>query len=144
MSAAGQWFGWAVGAAVFAALTGVLAKVGVRGIDSNFATLIRTIVITVILAGIVAFTGAWSNPLALPKKTLLFLILSAFATGASWVCYYRALQLGDVCQVVPVDKASVVLAILFAALFLGERPTLRDWTGAALIAAGVFLLALKR
>ena len=144
ITSSGQWFWWAVGAAVFAALTGVFAKVGVRGIDSNFATFIRTVIVAVILVGIVSFTGAWSNPLSFPKKTLIFLVLSAFATGASWVCYYRALQLGTVSQVVPIDKSSLILAILFAVAFLGERPSLREWTGIALITTGILMLAFKR
>jgi len=129
---------------VFAALTGVLAKVGVRGIDSNLATFIRTVIVAVILVGIVSFTGAWSNPLSFPRKTLIFLILSAIATGGSWICYYRALQLGPVSQVVPIDKSSLVLAILFAVAFLGERPSLREWTGIALITTGIVMLAFKR
>ena len=144
MHTTGQWFWWAVGAAVFAALTGVLAKVGVRGIDSNLATFIRTVIVAVILVGIVSFTGAWSNPLSFPRKTLIFLILSAIATGGSWICYYRALQLGPVSQVVPIDKSSLVLAILFAVAFLGERPSLREWTGIALITTGIVMLAFKR
>jgi len=129
---------------VFAALTGVLAKVGVRGIDSNLATFIRTVIVAVILVGIVSFTGAWSNPLSFPRKTLIFLILSAIATGGSWICYYRALQLGPVSQVVPIDKSSLILAILFAVAFLGERPSLREWTGIALITTGIVMLAFKR
>jgi len=139
-----QWLWWAIGAAVFAALTGVFAKVGVKDVDSNFALFIRTIVVSVILIGIVAYTKAWTNPMSLSKKTVLFLFLSALATGASWVCYFKALQMGPVSQVVPIDKASVVLAILFAVAFLGERPSLREWAGVGLIAGGILVLALKR
>lgn len=138
------WFYWALLSATFAALTAIFAKVGLRGIDSDFATLLRTVVIMAVLAVFVASTGKWSNPLALNGKTLLFLALSALATGASWVCYFRALQLGPAAQVAPVDKFSVVLVVLLAVAFLGERPSARDWTGAGLVTVGVVLLALKR
>ena len=138
------WFYWALLSAVFAALTAIFAKVGLRGIDSDFATLLRTGVILAVLAVFVAATGKWSNPLALNGKTLLFLTLSALATGASWMCYFRALQMGPAAQVAPVDKFSVVLVALLAVVFLGERPSARDWTGVGLVTAGVVLLALKR
>jgi len=144
MEMTGQWFWWAVGAAVFAALTGIFAKIGVKDIDSNYATLLRTFIVSVVLMGIVAYTKTWSNPLNIPKKTLLFLTLSALGTGASWICYYRALQLGTVSQVIPIDKASIILSILFAVAFLGDRPSLREWMGVGLIAAGVMVLAFKR
>ena len=143
MTTTGCWFWWAIGAAVFAALTGIFAKVGMQGIDSNYATLIRTVIVMVILIGVVVFTGTWSNPLTLSKKTLLFLALSALATGASWICYYKALQLGTVSQVVPIDKASVILAILFAVAFLGERPSWHEWSGIGLIVTGILVLAFK-
>lgn len=140
----GDWFFWAALSACFAALTAIFAKVGIQGIDSDFATLIRTVLITLVLAPFVWLAGKWSNPLSLPGRTWLFLSLSALATGASWLCYFRALQLGDASKVAPVDKFSLVLVALFACLFLGERLSLREWLGLALVAAGVLLLALKR
>jgi bacterial/archaeal transporter family protein len=129
---------------VFAAMTAIFAKIGIQGVDSDLATLIRTFVIIFVLGAFVSLTGKWSNPLALPPRTLLFLALSAFATGASWVCYFRALQLGDASQVAPVDKFSVVLVALFAVAFLDERPSPREWVGIGLVAAGVLTLAYKR
>jgi len=138
-----SWFFWALLSAVFAALTAILAKLGVRGVDADLATLIRTAFIFVVLAAFVGATGKWSNPLLLPRQTWVFLGLSALATGASWVCYFRALQLGDASKVAPVDKFSVVLVALLAFALLGERPTPREWAGIALIAAGVVLVALK-
>lgn len=138
------WFYWALLSAVFAALTAIFAKIGLRGVDSDFATLIRTCVILVVLAAFVAFTGKWSNPLALSPKTWSFLVLSACATGASWVCYFRALQLGDASKVAPVDKLSVILVALLAVVFLGERPSPREWIGIALVSLGVLVLGFKR
>jgi transporter family protein len=138
------WFPYALFSAVFAALTAIFAKVGIKGVDSDLATLVRTSIILVVLAGFVGLTGKWSNPLALPAKTWLFLSLSGVATGASWVCYFRALQLGDASKVAPVDKLSLVLVAIFACAFLGERPVLREWLGIGLVASGVVLLALKR
>jgi transporter family protein len=129
---------------VFAALTAIFAKVGLEGVDSDFATLIRTFVIVAVLGAFVALTDKWSDPLTLPPRSLLFLVLSALATGASWVCYYRALQMGEAARVAPVDKLSVVLVALFAVAFLGERPAPREWLGIAMVAAGVLLLALRR
>ena len=140
----GDWFFWAALSACFAALTAIFAKIGIQGIDSDFATLIRTVLITLVLAPFVWLAGKWSNPLSLPGKAWLFLTLSALATGASWLCYFRALQLGDAAKVAPVDKLSLVLVALFACLFLGERLSLREWFGLALVAIGVLLLALKR
>ena len=144
MSTASQWFVWAMLSAVFAALTTVFAKLGLAGVDSDFATLIRTAVILVLLATLVMATGKWSNPLALPPKTLGFLFLSALATGASWVCYFRALQIGDAALVASVDKASLLLVAIFAVSFLGERPGVREWLGIALVSAGVLVLGLRR
>ena len=138
------WFFWAALSACFAALTAILAKIGIQGVDADFATLIRTLFIVVVLAGFVWSTGKWSDPRALPGRTLVFLALSALATGASWVCYFRALQMGDASKVAPVDKFSLVLVAIFAFVFLGERPAARDWFGIALVAAGVLLLALRR
>lgn len=139
-----SWFFWAVLSACFAALTAIFAKVGIQGVDSDFATLIRTIFIFVVLAVFVFWTGKWSDPRAFSGRTLTFLGLSALATGASWVCYFRALQIGDASKVAPVDKFSLVLVAVFAFVFLGERPAARDWLGIGLVAAGVLLLALKR
>lgn len=144
MEASGAWFFWAVLSAVFAALTAVFAKIGLTGIDSDLATLVRTGIIAVILAAFVVGTGKWANPLTLPGKTLLFLMLSALATGASWVCYFRALKIGDASKVAPVDKLSVVLVAVFAVLFLHERPSVREWLGILMVGGGVLMLALKR
>lgn len=143
MNASTGWFFWAALSATFAALTAIFAKVGIQGVDADLATLVRTLIIVVVLSAFVWFTGQWSNPLALPSRTWLFLGLSALATGASWVCYFRALQIGEASKVAPVDKFSVVLVAVFAVAFLGERPSLREWSGIALVAMGVVLLALK-
>lgn len=138
------WFHWALLSACFAALTAIFAKLGLQRIDSDFATLVRTVVIVVVLAIFVAATGKMANPLALPRSTLGFLVLSALATGASWVCYFRALQIGDASQVAPVDKLSVVLVAVFAVTFLHERPSPREWLGIALVGAGALILGFKR
>ncbi|OQC54820.1 MAG: 4-amino-4-deoxy-L-arabinose-phosphoundecaprenol flippase subunit ArnE [Verrucomicrobia bacterium ADurb.Bin018] len=138
------WFFWALLSAVFAAGTAIFAKIGIRGVDSDLATLVRTFIIFFVLMAYVAALGKWSNPLHLPGKTWLFLTLSALATGASWVCYFRALQIGEASKVAPVDKFSVVLVALFAFVFLGERPSLREWSGIACVALGVVILALKK
>ncbi len=144
MTAHPEWLIWALLSAVFAALTAIFAKVGLDGIDPDYATLFRTLIILAVLAAFVAATGKWTSPGALSGRNWLFLTLSALATGASWVCYFRALKVGDASQVAPVDKASVILVALFAFVFLGERPNLREWSGIALVAAGVIVLALKR
>lgn len=144
MTSTSNWFLWALLSAVFAALTAIFAKIGIRGVDSDLATLIRTTIILVVLSLFVWLTGKWSNPFALSSNTWLFLSLSALATGASWVCYFRALQIGDASKVAPVDKLSLVLVAIFAFTFLGERPTLREWMGIALVAGGVLVLAIKR
>src|SRR5262245_48530638 len=143
MSFADNWFAWALLSAVFAALTAIFAKLGLEGIDSDLATLVRTCVILLALAAFVYGTGKWSNPLALRSKTWLFLVLSGLATGASWVCYFRALQMGDASQVAPVDKLSVLLVAVFATLFLHVRPTPREWVGILLVDAGVLILGSK-
>ena len=137
------WFYWALLSAMFAALTAIFAKIGIQGVDSDLATLVRTAIIIVVLAAFVWFAGKWSNPLALSSKTWLFLTLSGLATGASWVCYFRALQIGEASKVAPVDKFSLVLVAAFAFAFLGERPSAQEWFGIALIAGGVLVLALK-
>ena len=138
------WFYWALLSAVFAALTAIFAKVGIQGVDSDLATLIRTAIIIVVLSAFVAYTGKWANPLMLSPKTWFFLGLSGLATGASWVCYFRALKIGDASKVAPVDKFSLALVAVFAFTFLGERPSLREWSGIAMVAGGVLLLAFKR
>ncbi|MBI3345680.1 MAG: EamA family transporter [Burkholderiales bacterium] len=144
MDASANWLTWALLSAAFAAATAVFAKIGIQGVDSDLATLVRTIIIVAMLGIFVHATGKWANPLLLPPRTLLFLALSALATGASWVCYFRALQLGPASLVAPVDKSSVVLVAIFAFAFLGERPSPREWFGLALISVGVLVLALKR
>jgi transporter family protein len=134
------WFQWALLSAVFAALTAIFAKLGLQGVDSDLATLIRTVVIVLVLGALVCARGKWMNPLQLQSGTLCWLLLSGLATGASWLCYFRALKLGPASKVAPIDKLSVVLVALFAVLFLGERPGMRDWFGIALVAAGVCVL----
>lgn len=138
------WFTWALLSALFAALTAIFAKLGLRGVDSDFATLVRTAVILAVLAAFVLVTGKWTDPRALSGRTWTFLVLSALATGASWVCYFRALQLGDASKVAPVDKLSVLLVAAIAFVFLGERPSSREWLGIALVGLGVFVLGFKR
>jgi transporter family protein len=144
MSSINDWFYWALLSALFAALTAIFAKVGLEGIDSDYATLVRTFVIVAVLSGFVAMAGKWSSPLALSPKTLWFLVLSGLATGASWICYFRALQAGEASKVAPVDKLSLVLVAIFAYVFLGERPGVREWLGIGLVAGGVMLLGLRR
>jgi transporter family protein len=137
------WLPWALLSAVFAALTAIFAKIGLEGIDSDYATLLRTVVIVLTLGALVYATGKWRSPWEIPVRSGGFLVLSAFATGASWICYFRALKLGEASRVAPVDKLSVVLVAVFAVLFLGERPDGREWVGIALVAAGVLLLSLR-
>ena len=144
MASTAAWLPWALGSAVFDALTAIFAKIGLDGVDSDFATLLRTFVIVAVLGAFVAATGKWRNPLALPSKSVMFLVLSAFATGASWVCYFRALKVGEAAKVAPVDKLSVVLVAVFAVAFLGERPGTREWLGIGLVAVGVLVLSLRR
>jgi transporter family protein len=137
-----SWPFWAALSAVFAALTAIFGKIGVENVNSDFATLIRTVIILVVLAGFVAATGAWQPLDAVPHRTWLFLALSGLATGASWVCYYRALKLGPASGVAPIDKMSVVLVALFAFAFLGERPLAHNWIGIGLIAVGAIFVAV--
>ena len=144
MSTASNWFVWALLSAVFAAMTAIFAKIGLAGVDSDLATLIRTVVIFGVLAAFVYATGKWTNPFELSGKTWLFLVLSGLATGASWVCYFRALKIGDASKVAPVDKLSLLLVAVFAVVFLHERPSLREWTGIAMVGAGVLVLAIKK
>lgn len=144
MNAIPDWFYFAVLSAVFAALTAIFAKIGLEGIDSDFATLIRTFVIVAVLSAFVLFTGKWTNLLTLSPKSLLFLMLSGLATGASWVCYFRALKAGDASKVAPIDKLSLVLVAVFAVMFLNERPSTKDWIGIILVSAGVILIGLRK
>jgi transporter family protein len=140
---ASSWLPWALLSAAFAALTAIFAKIGLDGVDSDFATFVRTVVIVLTLGTLVYATGKWQDPLALPPRSTAFLVLSGLATGASWVCYFRALKLGDASKVAPVDKLSVVLVALFAVALLGERPALREWLGVSLVGAGVVLMSLR-
>jgi len=136
------WQLWAVLSAIFAALTAIFAKVGVANINSDLATFIRTCVILLTLALIVYATGQFENPTSISPRTYLFLVLSGLATGASWLRYFRALKLGNASQVAPVDKLSVVLVAIFGAMLLGEKLTMLNWLGVALIALGAVLVAL--
>ncbi len=144
MATASSWFLWALLSAVFAALTAIFAKVGLEGVDSDLATLVRTAVILGVLTEFVYFTGKWRNPFELSSRTWLFLVLSGLATGASWVCYFRALKVGDASKVAPVDKLSLLLVAVFAFLFLEERPSVREWVGILMVGAGVLVLAFRR
>jgi transporter family protein len=144
MPTTSNWFSWALSSAAFAALTAIFAKIGLEGVDSDLATLVRTAVIMAVLAAFVSLTGKWSNPFELSSKSWLFLVLSGLATGASWVCYFRALKVGDASKVAPVDKLSLLLVAVFAFLFLGERPSVREWLGILMVGAGVLVLAFKR
>jgi bacterial/archaeal transporter family protein len=139
-----SWQFWALASAAFAALTAIFAKVGVENVNSDFATFVRTIVILLCLATILAATGQFQSPASVSSRSYLFLVLSGLATGASWVCYFRALKLGDASQVAPIDKLSVVLVAAFGFLFLGERPSGLNWFGIALIAAGAILVGYRR
>jgi bacterial/archaeal transporter family protein len=142
--AASSWIFWAVLSAIFAALTTIFAKVGIQGIDSDLATLIRTAIVLLLLTLFVHFTGKWANPFNLSKYNWLFLFLSGLATGASWVCFYRALQIGEASKVLVVDKFSIVLVAILAFVFLGEKPLIKDWLGIALVASGLMVIAFKR
>jgi transporter family protein len=137
-----SWQMWAVLSAVFAALTAIFAKVGVENINSDLATLIRTLVVICVLALIVYGTGQFQNPADISGRTYLFLLLSGLGTGASWLCYFRALKLGNAAQVAPIDKLSVVLVAIFGVAFLGEKLSALNWLGIALVAAGALLVAL--
>lgn len=137
-----SWLLFALGSAFFAALTALFGKLGVAGINSNLATFIRTVVILAVTAGILGLRGEWARPTGLPWHSWLFLVLSGIATGLSWLCYYRALQLGPVSKVAPVDKLSVAMAIVLGLVFLGEKPSLPLLVGGALIVAGAVVIAL--
>jgi transporter family protein len=138
-----SWQAWALLSAVFAALTAIFAKVGVEDINSDLATFIRTIVVLISLALILFASGKFTTPGPISTKSWIFLVLSGLGTGASWLCYFRALKLGPATLVAPIDKLSVVMVALFGAAFLGERPSLNGWLGIALIAAGAVLIAFK-
>jgi len=143
MSLTSSWQTWAVASAVFAALTAIFAKIGVEAVNSDLATFIRTIVVIVTLGFLLAATGQFQAPGSISARTYLFLILSGLGTGASWLCYFRALKLGDAAKVAPIDKLSVVLVALFGAIFLGEKLTLPNWLGVALVAVGAILIAYR-
>ena len=137
------WKIFALGSALFAGMTAVLAKVGVKNISSNLATFIRTVVILLFLCILLAIRREWQNPLLINKRSLLFLTLSAITTGLSWLCYYRALQDGPASLVAPIDKLSVVFAVVLAILFLAERPGAHEWIGISLIVGGTLFIIFK-
>ena len=137
-----MWFVFALLSAVFAALTSILAKIGIEGVNSNLATALRTVVVLLMAWGMVFLTSAQGGISAISRKSWLFLILSGLATGASWLCYYRALQAGDTARVVAVDKLSVVITLVLAYLFLHESFTVKSVAGAILITAGTLLMVL--
>lgn len=137
-----MWFVYALLSAIFAAVTSILAKVGIDGVNSNLATAIRTVVVVIMAWGMVFLTNAQSGLSEIGKKSWLFLILSGLATGASWLCYYRALQLGDASKVVPIDKLSVVITLILAFVFLHDKFTAKSLIGCVLIAAGTLVMVL--
>jgi bacterial/archaeal transporter family protein len=139
-----SWQVWAVLSAAFAALTAIFAKIGVEDINSDLATLIRTVVVLLSLSLILFATGQFNQTGPISTKSWIFLVLSGLCTGASWICYFRALKLGPATLVAPIDKLSVVLVALFGVVFLGERPSFNGWLGIALIATGAVLIAFKR
>lgn len=138
-----SWLAWALLSAAFAALTAIFAKVGLESVNSDFATFVRTCVIVVVLGGILLATGNWQDPSTVSGRTWVFLCFSGLATGASWLCYFRALQIGDAARVAPIDKLSVVLVAVFAVIFLGEKLSLSNWLGVCLISLGIVLVAIK-
>ncbi|MFZ3032469.1 MAG: EamA family transporter [Parvibaculum sp.] len=137
-----SWIFWALLAAIFAALTAIFAKVGIEHIDSDLATFIRTVVIIVTLGFILLASGKFNAPGPISSRTWTFLILSGLATGASWLCYFRALKIGDAARVAPIDKLSVVMVAIFGVAFLGEKLSGLNWLGVALIGAGAIFVAL--
>jgi len=139
-----SWLVWALFSAGFAALTAIFAKIGVEDINSDLATLIRTVVVLISLSLILFATGQFSQSGPISTRSWIFLLLSGLGTGASWICYFRALKLGPATLVAPIDKLSVVLVALCGVVFLGERPSLNGWVGIALIATGAVLIAVKR
>jgi bacterial/archaeal transporter family protein len=143
MSVLGSWQSWALLSALFAALTAIFAKIGIENVNSDYATFVRTIVILIAAAMMVTITNSWQAPGSVSSRSWLFLILSGLATGLSWLCYFRALALGNAAQVAPIDKLSVVLVAIFAAVFLGEKLSPVNWIGVALIGVGAVLVALQ-
>ena len=143
MNPLASWQFWALGSALFAALTAILAKVGIEGVNSDFATFIRTIVILIAAGAMVVVTNHWQAPSTVSNKTWIFLVLSGLATGLSWICYFRALKIGNASQVAPIDKLSVVLVAIIAAVFLGEKMSPINWVGVALIGVGAVLVAVQ-
>ena len=137
---AGMWFAFALGSAVFAALTAIFAKVGIEGVDSNLATAVRTLVVLVMAWAIVLVTGVQGGLASISAKSWVFLVLSGFATGASWLCYYRALQLGQASLVVPIDKLSLVITLVLAVVLLREQLTARGVVGAVLVTVGAIVM----
>ena len=137
-----MWFVFAILSAIFAALTSILAKIGIEGVNSNLATAVRTIVVLLMAWFMVFITGNQNGIVDISKKSWIFLILSGLATGASWLCYYKALQLGEASKVVPIDKLSIVITIILAFIFLGEPITLKTLIGCCLIVAGTFVMIL--
>ena len=137
-----MWFIFAILSAIFAALTSILAKIGIEGVNSNLATAVRTIVVVLMAWLMVFITGSQNGLLDISKKSWIFLILSGLATGASWLCYYKALQIGEASKVVPIDKLSIVITVALAFLFLGEQITLKTLIGCSLIVAGTFVMIL--
>ena len=137
-----SWIFWAALSAVFAALTTIFAKVGIQNVDSDIATLIRTAFVFLLLTLFVYFSGKFSPSITITKNTWVFLGLSGLATCASWICFYRALQIGDASKVIVIDKFSIVLVAIFAVIFLGEKTLLKDWIGITLVTTGLILIAL--
>ena len=137
-----MWFIFAILSAIFAALTSILAKIGIEGVNSNLATAVRTIVVVLMAWLMVFITGSQNGLMDISKKSWIFLILSGLATGASWLCYYKALQIGEASKVVPIDKLSIVITVALAFLFLGEQITLKTFIGCNLIAVGTFVMIL--
>lgn len=137
-----MWFIFAILSAIFAALTSILAKIGIEGVNSNLATAVRTIVVVLMAWLMVFVTGSQNGFMDISKKSWIFLILSGLATGASWLCYYKALQIGEASKVVPIDKLSIVITVALAFLFLGEQITLKTLIGCSLIVAGTFIMIL--
>ena len=140
---ASPWLGWALLSACFAALTAIFAKAGVENVHSDLATFIRTVVVLVVLGSMLAARGLFHTIASIAGRTYLFLALSGLCTGASWVCYFRALQLGDAARVAPIDKLSVVLVAVFGVLFLSEQLSAKNWAGIGMIAVGATLVASR-
>ena len=139
---AASWQFWAIGSACFAALTAIFAKVGIENVNSDFATFVRTVIILALVTAIMVVGKAWQPPASVSSQTYLFLLLSGLATGASWLCYFRALKLGDAARVAPLDKLSVVLVAILGATLLGEQLSALSWFGVVLIGIGAVVVAI--